>query len=172
MSWLQVQPPSYGVRLEGAQVVRETEGGRLRPLAPDEAPSSDTPPAAAAAGLASKFDLTTGGKVRRYHCIITTSLRVDGMHNGLWRVSCAHAGCGKHARAPVPVFARQIMEYICIGWKASNVIAPLLQVGAASKSGTGKDAAAGRPKPDPKAFKLQVLLAGYCLYMHNNPQLQ
>lgn len=40
----QVQPPSYGIRLEGAAVVRETEGGRLQPLAAGEAPSSGAAP--------------------------------------------------------------------------------------------------------------------------------
>ena len=74
----QVQPPSYAVRLEGAQAVRETEAGRLRALAPDEAPSSDAPPVPDA-GLSAKFDLATGGKV---YAVRLTTRCISGVETG------------------------------------------------------------------------------------------
>ena len=54
-----MQPPSYGIRLEGAAVVRETEGSRLQPLAAGEAP----PDAPSAAKPAPGADVTTVDKV-------------------------------------------------------------------------------------------------------------
>jgi hypothetical protein len=54
-----VQPPSYGIRLEGAAVVRETEDSRLQPLAAGEA-APDTPSAAKPTPGA---DVTTADKV-------------------------------------------------------------------------------------------------------------
>ncbi len=84
--------------------MRETEASRLRVLGPDEAPSSDEP-LAPDAGLAAKFDLTTGGRVRAHCCfhlfLVTYSLYVGLSAKGaLSRNSCCSPLTAKCSRLP------------------------------------------------------------------------
>lgn len=84
--------------------MRETEASRLWVLGPDEAPSSIAP-LAPDAGLAARFDLTTGGRVRAHCCfhlfLVTHSLSVGLSAKGaLSRNSCCRSFDAKSSRLP------------------------------------------------------------------------